>query len=147
MNRTILLIFALLPICTFSQELIEDYNQSCDWYIQAIQTQDAEERLQIVKENFREYGNFEEDDPCKILYLLSVNDRYYILSRDSSVGYFYPELMINAAKTEEIDTIHFLNKKVTETLYSKYMDGAILISSSSINYEKRIDSIWNMKKL
>jgi len=144
MKKITLALLILFPIYSFTQEL-EGYNQSCDWYIKAVQTQDLEERLQIVKDNFQEFESFDVNDPCRVLYCLSVKEKYYVLSRDSSVGFVYPKKMINISKFNEIDTVLLLNSKATKVLYGDNIKGVVLISSDSDDYEKRIANLWKQK--
>ncbi len=118
----------------------------CDWYNKILESTDLSNRLEIAKKNFREYTSIDKNDPCRILYILSVNDRYYTLSRDSAVGFLFPDKMISEARLEDLDTIVALNKNTSKTLYGSHIHGVIVIQSSSINYEKRIDSIWSQKK-
>jgi hypothetical protein len=96
-------------------QLTED--SQCDWYNDIINTTDLAQRLALAKANFREYQSIAKDDSCRILYCLSVNDKYYTLSTDSAVYFRFPEKMLEAAILEEIDTIVTLNKEAAKKLY------------------------------
>jgi len=144
LKKIIFILNILITLSSYSQ-VTEEYNTSCDWYLEILKVRDPANRLKIVQENFREYDHFDKNDSCKIVFILTVKERIFILSKDSSIWYAYLKLMINEAKVEDIDTILILNKKATEALYGKNINGAVFIQSSSTDYEKRIDSIWNSK--
>ncbi len=141
---TILMLFGFW-CSVYSQDVSTD-TYECDWYAEILNSTDRAFRLQMAKKNFREHTSIDKDDPCNILYLLAVNEQYFMLSNDTAVGFFYPDEMINAIKLEELDTLVAFNKKEIETLYGPTIGGVILIQSSSVEYERRIDSIWSQKK-
>ena len=150
MKNILFLIFTLSTLTSYSQN-IEEYNQSCEWYLDAVEKEDLGDKVNIVKKNFREYEDFivkdsEVDDPCRVLFILSVNKWYFLFSKNSYTPYRNPEMLIGAIKPEYIDAINFLNEKATKTLYGEKMQGVIIISSTSELFERKIDSILKIKK-
>jgi len=141
----------LIPLLFFSQICLSQKNDVlpdfCQWY-KALQTSNNQsEKLDLIKENFIPIDDFYFNgvkDKCEVLYTISVNDLYLMLSTSSAQSVRDPKAIINTIKSSEIDTIFIFDQKSSETLYGTY--GVVYFKSNSKNLERRIDSIRLGKK-
>ena len=130
----------------FGQE-DEPTDNFCEWY-DIIQTSNSKsEKLELIKKNYIPIDDFyfnKITDKCKVVYTISVNDLYLVLSESSAQIIKDPKAIINTMKSSEIDTILVFDQKSSESLYGTY--GIVLFKSKNKELERRIDSIRYGKK-
>ena len=146
MNLKILII--LLSISQISLSQNEDLSETyCDWYKTIQSSKNQTEKLELIKRNYIPINDFYYNDikgKCEVLYTISVNDLYLVLSTSSAQFVGDPKAIINTLRSSEIDTIRVFDRKSSQTLYGTY--GVVLFESKSKKLEKRIDSIRFGKK-
>jgi len=141
----------LIMLLFFSQISLSQKDDSsdkfCEWYKIARTSNNKSEKLELIKKNFIPIDEFYFNDikgKCKVVYTISVNDLYLVLSTSSAQIVRDPKAIINNIRLSEIDTILIYDQKSSETLYGTY--GVVLFESKSKKLEKRIDSIRLGKK-